>query len=37
VKDEAFKKACREGTGQLANEAAAACDQIIAKVRSTFA
>jgi glutamate formiminotransferase/formiminotetrahydrofolate cyclodeaminase len=37
VKDEAFKQACREGTGQLANEAAAACDQIIAKVRSTFA
>jgi glutamate formiminotransferase/formiminotetrahydrofolate cyclodeaminase len=37
VKDEAFKKACREETGQLANEAAAACDRIIAKVRSTFA
>ena len=37
VKDEAFKQACRDETGQLANEAAAACDQIIAKVRSTFA
>jgi formiminotetrahydrofolate cyclodeaminase len=37
VKDEAFKQACREETGQLANEAAAVCDQIIAKVRSTFA
>jgi glutamate formiminotransferase/formiminotetrahydrofolate cyclodeaminase len=37
VKDEAFKQACREETGQLANEAAAACDQIMAKVRSTFA
>ena len=37
VKDEAFKKACREETGRLANEAAAACDRIIAKVRSTFA
>ncbi len=37
VKDEAFKQACRQATGQLANEAAAACDRIIAKVRSTFA
>ena len=37
VKDEAFKQACRDETGQLANEAAAACDQITAKVRSTFA
>jgi glutamate formiminotransferase/formiminotetrahydrofolate cyclodeaminase len=37
VKDEAFKQACREETGQLASEAAAACDRIIAKVRSTFA
>ncbi len=37
VKDEAFKRACREETGRLANEAAAACDRIIAKVRSTFA
>ncbi len=37
VKDEAFKQACREETGQLANEAAAACDRITATVRSTFA
>ena len=37
VKDEVFKQACREETGRLANEAAAACDQITAKVRSTFA
>jgi len=37
VKDEVFKQACREETGRLANEAATACDQIIAKVRSTFA
>jgi glutamate formiminotransferase / formiminotetrahydrofolate cyclodeaminase len=37
VKDESFKQACREETGELAKEAAAACDQIIAKVRSTFA
>jgi glutamate formiminotransferase/formiminotetrahydrofolate cyclodeaminase len=37
VKDETFKQACREETGQLLNEAAAACDQILARVRSTFA
>ena len=37
VTDEAFKKACREETATLQQEAAALCDQVIAKVRSTFA
>jgi glutamate formiminotransferase / formiminotetrahydrofolate cyclodeaminase len=37
VKDETFKQACREETGQLVNEAAAVCDTILARVRSTFA
>jgi formiminotetrahydrofolate cyclodeaminase len=37
VKDEAFKQACRDETSQLANEAAAVGDQVVRKVRSTFA
>jgi hypothetical protein len=37
VKDEAFKQACRDETARLRQEAAALCDQVIAKVRSTFA
>jgi glutamate formiminotransferase/formiminotetrahydrofolate cyclodeaminase len=37
VKDEAFTQACRDETSRLANEAAAVCDQVIRKVRSTFA
>jgi glutamate formiminotransferase/formiminotetrahydrofolate cyclodeaminase len=37
VKDEAFKRACRDETAKLQHEAGALCDRVTARVRSTFA
>jgi glutamate formiminotransferase / formiminotetrahydrofolate cyclodeaminase len=37
VKDAAFTQACRDETATFQQEAAALCDRVIAKVRSTFA
>ena len=36
VKDEAFKQACRTETDGLLKEAGALCEQVLARVRSTF-
>ena len=36
IKDQEFKQACRDETDSLAKEAAELCDQVLAKVRSTF-
>lgn len=36
VKDDAFKQACRAETAGLVKDAATLCDDVVAKVRSTF-
>jgi glutamate formiminotransferase / formiminotetrahydrofolate cyclodeaminase len=36
VKDEGFKQACRAETDALLKDAAALCDQVLARVKSTF-
>ena len=37
VKDDRFKQACRDETGTLVKDAATLCEQVLAKVKASFA